>query len=83
MASKLAVLPGSRLSPTFLLHGVLEDIDLIEAVAVVILKKDGDHRAVWSCMKVKDLAWCAAVLEDEARDLRNGEKPESIYKEPA
>jgi hypothetical protein len=77
---KLELFPGARLSPEVTLHRVLEAAGNIEAVAIVWIEKDRTPHVGWSQMSCGDLTWCAAQLDDAARDLRNGDWPEDVVK---
>lgn len=62
MSNKLERMPGTKLSPEFLVRTLLEHIDKIEGIACVVQWKGEEFQACNSAMKTTTLAAMGAFL---------------------
>ena len=60
---KLAILPGTAISPEVLLAQSLERAGEFESILIVSKGKDGTFRCGWSRMTTSDLCFAARVLD--------------------
>lgn len=67
---ELIPLTEESLSPKFLLHDMLNDVDDTEAIAIVRITKDGTIRSSHSCPKAHHLhSMALALLHSAQRTL--------------
>ncbi|MFQ5741979.1 MAG: hypothetical protein ACE5HV_00140 [Acidobacteriota bacterium] len=60
--TRIARLPGVRLSPKVLLARVLENADDLESVVIIETPKKGVVAACWSAQELRDTAYAIQVL---------------------
>ncbi len=72
---KLVHLPGTELSPEFVLHRTLNKLNHIQAVAVVILWKNGESDTDWSQMNLSELCWVSRSLDECVSAIVRREMP--------
>lgn len=72
MTDNVVPLSDEALTPRFMLLDVLEDVENIQAIAIITLDNEGYCKAHWSCPKQQHLcalamklhaATCEAILE--------------------
>lgn len=76
--AELHRIPGTRISPSYILHRQIEQIERIQAVAIVIQWDDGTFDVARSAMPISNLCMAAMVLNDEATKAMRGESGEII-----
>lgn len=71
---KLAYLPGAVITPKIVLHRTLDKSDEMQAIAVVIMWKNGKFATDWSQMKVSELCMANLALDEQVRKTYRGEE---------
>lgn len=71
---KLAYLPSAVHSPHIVLSRTLDKVEHIQAVAVVIMWKNGEFATDWSQMKVSELCMSGVALDEAVRRTFRGEE---------
>lgn len=66
--AKLYLMPNMPLSPTLLLHQMLENVDQMEGIAVCIVHKDGSLRSGWTQLDTGQLAAASMCLSGTAME---------------
>ncbi len=75
--TKIVAMDEANSSPCTLLHQVLEEVDLLDAVVVIRVPKEneGEVSVVWSGMKLEDLVFAEKALHLKVEDaLRTPEE---------
>jgi hypothetical protein len=67
----LVILPGSKVSPTVLLHSTLQDADEIKSIVIIRTHKDGSICTTWSTQPIIEVAAKAVVFHGVAYDQFN------------